>query len=108
VSIDICTWQADLANNAGPSIQVEMTTARTVAEARKEFDALVAAIVKNTAPGATAVPVRGIGEEAQTVGEWIVVRHSTAVLSIAGTPARGDTRAMLEALAANAAGRIGW
>jgi hypothetical protein len=108
VSIDICTWQADLANNAGPSIQVEMTTARTVAEARKEFDALVAAIVKNTAPGATAVPVRGIGEEAQTVGEWIVVRHGTAVLSIAGTPARGDTRAMLEALAANAAGRIGW
>jgi len=54
-----------------------MTTARTVAEARKEFDALVAAIVKNTAPGATAVPVRG------------------------------DTRAMLEALAANATGRIG-
>ena len=51
MSIDICTWQADLANNAGPSIQVEMTTARTVAEARKEFDALVAAIVKNTAPG---------------------------------------------------------
>lgn len=77
MSIDICTWQADLANNAGPSIQVEMTTARTVAEARKEFDALVAAIVKNTAPGATAVPVRG------------------------------DTRAMLEALAANATGRIG-
>jgi hypothetical protein len=29
------------------------------------------------------------------------------VLSIAGTAARGATRAMLEALAANAAGRIG-
>jgi hypothetical protein len=107
VNIDICTWQADLANNIGPSIQVEITRARTVAEARKEFDALLAAIVKNTAPGATPVPVRGIGEEAQTVGQWIVVRHGTTVLSIAGTPAQGDTRAMLEALAANAASRIG-
>jgi hypothetical protein len=107
--IDICNWQADGAT--GVNIQVEVDTARSAADAKVKYTDFLAAIVTNTAPGATPANVPNLGNDARTVGQWIIAYHGTTVLTVSGAPAQGGqqaTTAMLAALATDAAEKLHW
>jgi Protein of unknown function (DUF3558) len=111
MDVTICNWEQITATASGVNIQVETETTDSVPEAKTEYTALLAAIIQNTAPGRSSVPVDRIGVEAAQAGQWVVAYKGKVVLSVTVSPAAKQPQpiaAMLDMLARDAAAALGW
>jgi hypothetical protein len=107
---DTCTFQED-ENAKGTLLQVKVDGLVSATDALKEYRAMVALLDEHQTPGELRAPVRGLGQEATLLSEWVVARRKGMILSLSikGFDAAGKTEAVvLRDLAQRAAERLGW
>jgi hypothetical protein len=111
LDIDMCSWQQYAGTDPGRVVQVEVHTAKSVADANQEYESAISQLIEHTAPNFRPLPVLNLGARAARLPEWLVVQKDRVMLAVSvsrTTNGAAPDPSILEELARDVATRLGW